>query len=312
MGVKESLEKAIMDKRTLVVVIVIAILWRTAISLDKEIALWESMCSGVALFIMGWTLFGYLYHMSLKETSWLISNKMFQGIAVSLCTLNAYVLVYYGMRWYRLMSETEAYMPMDYLLRNMRYAMLVLAYCGIIWSAGYLKKMHDNYMLITKEIPEMHKGVIRDALFKIITDERTVIVIIGIAFLWRTAVSLDKEIVLWESMCSGVALFIMGWVLFGYISSLTLRVTRPSMMKIYQGIAIALCAINIYSIVYYGMRWYRVISMGEEVLMPLDFLFRDVRYFMLVIFYCTAIVLSKYLEKASEECEFLIKKESEA
>lgn len=60
------------------------------------------------------------------------------------------------------------------------------------------------------------------------------------------------------------------------------------------------------------MRWYRVISMGEEVLMPLDFLFRDVRYFMLVIFYCTAIVLSKYLEKASEECEFLIKKESEA
>jgi len=44
---------------------------------------------------------------------------------------------------------------------------------------------------------------------------------------------------------------------------------------------------------------------------PLDFVFRDIRYFVLVIFYCTSIVLSKYLERASEECEYLIKKGGE-
>ena len=310
MGIKESFEKAMMDKRIMAVIVAVAILWRIAISLDKEIGLLESICSGIALIIMGWVLFAYLYHMSLKETSWLISNKMFQGIAISLSALNAYVLVYYGMRWFELL-HVEVYEPYDFLLRDVRYVMLVACYCGIIWSAGYLKKMHDNYMLLTKEMPEIRKGTIREALFKVITDERTVIVIIGIAFLWRTVISLDKEIVLWESMVSGIAIFIMGWTLFGYISSLALRVTRPSMIKIYHGIAFGLCAINVYAILYYGMKWYRLRGMEEE-LVPLDFVFRDIRYFMLVIFYCTAIVLSKYLEKASEECEFLIKKESKA
>lgn len=310
MGIKDSVGKAMMDKRIVAVIVAVAILWRTAISLDKEIELWESICSGIALFITGWALFAYMYSMSLKETSWLISNKMAQGIAVSLSAINIYVIVYYGMRWFELLRG-KVYEPHDFLLRDIRYVMLVLCYCGILWSAGYLKKMHDNYMLLTKEMPEMHKIGVREALFKVITDERTVIVIIGIAFLWRTAISLDKEIALWECMVSGVALFIMGWTLFGYISSLTLRVTRPSMIKIYRGIALGLCAINFYALIYYGMRWYKLIGMEEE-LVPLGFVFRDVRFFMLVIFYCTAIVLSKWLEKASEECEFLIKKESKA
>lgn len=61
MSVKESLGKAIMDKRTLIAIIVIAILWRTGISLNGEIALWESIGSGMALFVMGWTLFAYIY-----------------------------------------------------------------------------------------------------------------------------------------------------------------------------------------------------------------------------------------------------------
>ena len=69
MDVKETLEKVIMGKRTLEVIIVAAILWRTFISLDKEIALWESMCSGIAVIILGWSLFGYIYSLSRKETS---------------------------------------------------------------------------------------------------------------------------------------------------------------------------------------------------------------------------------------------------
>jgi hypothetical protein len=178
------------------------------------------------------------------------------------------------------MTETEVYVPRDFLLRDVRFAVLVLAYCGIIWAMGYLKKMHDNYMLVTEEMPEMRKVSTAESMFRILTDERTVIVIIGMIFLWRAIISFDKEIVLWESMCSGMGLFILGWVLFGYISSLAVRTTRPSVAKIYQGIAFALSAINFYVLVYYGMRWYRIIYMAasEEALVPLDFVLRDIRY----------------------------------
>jgi len=218
------------------------------------------------------------------------------------------------MRWYKLLHE-EAYVPLDFLLRDIRYVMLVLCYCGLIWAARYLKKMHDNYMLLTEEVPTMRKGAMREILFKVLTDERTAIVIIAIAFFWRAFISLDAQIKPWESMVSGIALFIMGWVLFGYTSSLAGRVvSRPNMVKIYRGIALALFAINIYTLVYYGMRWYRILGMSgvEEALVPLDFVFRDIRYFMLVIFYCAALVLSKWLETAAVECEFLIKKEESA
>jgi cytochrome c oxidase subunit IV len=81
------------------------------------------------------------------------------------------------------------------------------------------------------------------------------------------------------------------------------------MVKIYHGIAVALLAINLYVLVYYGMRWYRLLLVGEEILPPLDFVFRDIRYFVFVIFYATALALSKWLEKAAVECEFLTKKE---
>ncbi len=310
MGIKESSGKGILDWRILVVIAVAAILGRLFISLDKEVVLWESIGSGVLLIILGWFIFGSLYSLSKRETDWIISNKVAQGLAITIGTLNVYVLVYYAMRWYRLMTETEVYVPRDFLLRDVRFAVLVLAYCGIIWAMGYLKKMHDNYMLVTEEMPEMRKVSTAESMFRILTDERTVIVIIGMIFLWRAIISFDKEIVLWESMCSGMGLFILGWVLFGYISSLAVRTTRPSVAKIYQGIAFALSAVNFYVLVYYGMRWYRIIYMAvsEEALVPLDFVLRDIRYFVLAIFFCTSIVLSKYLERASEECEYLIKK----
>jgi hypothetical protein len=186
----------------------------------------------------------------------------------------------------------------------------VLAYCGTIWAIGYLRQMHDNYVLVTEEMPGMREAARSEALVKIITDDRTVIAIIGLAFFWRAFASLDKQISPWESMCSGVALIILGWALFGYINSLTMRTIRPSVVKIYHGIAITLFAINIYVIAFYIMRWYRLAGFAgiEEALVPLDFVFRDIRFCMMVIFYCTAIALSKYLERASAECEYLIKK----
>lgn len=308
MGLKESFENVIMDGRTLLAIFLLAVVWRILISLDGEIALWESLCSGIALLILGWMLFGYMYHMSLRETDWVVSNRMFQGLAVSLAALNTYVVVYYGMRWLRLLY-VEVYVPYDVLIRDVRFCMIVLCYCGLTWTALHLKNMHDSYMLLTKEIPAMRKPAIKRAFFKVITDERTAIVLIAIAFFWRAFISLDRQIVLWESMCSGIALFILGWVLFGYIISLAWRVTRPRMMKIYHGIALSIFAINLYVLAYYGMRWYRLISAGtEEGLVPWDFVFRDIRFFMIVIFYCSALVLSKWLERAAEECEFLVKK----
>jgi hypothetical protein len=308
MPLKESFERWVMDGRTLLAILLLALLWRYA-SHQPAIAPWESSISGSALIIFGWLIFAYLYRTSRKETSWLVSNKMFQGLAVSLAAINIYVLVYYGMTWSGLL-HVELGVPYDRLLYDVRYMMLVLCYCGLIWAARYLKKMHDNYLLLTEEVPAMRKGAIRAAMFRILTDERTAIVIIAIAFFWRAFVSLDRAIILWESMVSGVALIILGWVLLGYMSSLARRViSRPNMVKIYHGIAVALLAINLYVLVYYGMRWYRLLLVGEEILQPLDFVFRDIRYFVFVIFYATALALSKWLEKAAVECEFLTKKE---
>ncbi len=59
--IKEALGKAIMDKRTLIAIVVTAILWRMGISMNGEIALWESICSGIALFVMGWALFAHIF-----------------------------------------------------------------------------------------------------------------------------------------------------------------------------------------------------------------------------------------------------------
>ena len=310
MSTTGKLEEITMDWKTLAVIALVAIGWRTFISIDKQIELWESVCSGAILILLGWFIFFYLYLLSRRETSWLISNKLAQGIAISTFALNFYVIIYYGMRWYRLWGETEVYVPRDFLLRDVRYAMLVLAYCGIIWATGHLQKMHDNYLLRTADMPEKRKGGTGEAIFSILTDERSVIIILGLVFLWRAIISFDKQVVLWESMCSGMAMIMLGWILLGYIFSLSLRTTRPTVAKIYQGFAFSLLAVNIYIIVYYGMRWYKLIYIvgSEEVLAPLDFILRDIRYFVLAIFYCTTIVLAKYLERASEECEFLIKK----
>lgn len=122
MSVKESLGTRVKDTRTLLIVIfVIAILWRAVISLDGKIALWESMCSGIALFVMGWALCGYIFVLPRELKGWLELNRIYHWIAISLIAINTYVVVYYVMRWYRLADIgglEEALVPLDFFLEN--------------------------------------------------------------------------------------------------------------------------------------------------------------------------------------------------
>jgi hypothetical protein len=159
MSVKESLEKEMMDKRTLIAILVIAILWRLAISFNDHpytITLWESVVSGISLFIMGWALFAYIFLMSRELKGWLELNKIYHWVAVSLIAINTYVIVYYATRWYRLATKIEVEVPLiDFILRDIRFIVLVLFYCVVIWLAKYLKKVHGDYLLLFKEEPKV-------------------------------------------------------------------------------------------------------------------------------------------------------------
>jgi len=316
MGIKESLGKVIEDKRTLAVIIILAILWRAYISLDEEIAFWESMCSGIALILLGWILFAYFYGRAAKLKGWIISNRVYLGFGVCLCVINIFVLVYYGMRWYRLV-HVETYLPLDFILRDVRYVALVVFYCAVIWSAGYLKKMHEDYTALSEKrtllhivspllfprVKKLKEMSVWELLGTVIMDERTLIVIIGLTFLWRIFITFDKQIMLWESACSGIALFIMGWLFFAYICSMPAKIRDWSgLVRVYHGLSTGVIAVNIYVIVYYAMEWYGLVGSGGimKVYVPLDFVFRDISYFALVIFYCASIALSKYLKRAHE------------
>ena len=321
MSIQESSGKAIFDKRTLVLIVVVAILWRTVISLDGKIAFWESLCSGITLILFGWVLFAYVYYKYMKTTGWAISNWLYQGITVSMVSINVYVVIYYVMRWYKLL-HTEAYLPMDFLFRDIRYLSLVVFYCAVIWSAKYVQKMHDDYVSLSKEKGLMHfispflytRGKtlremgLTELIGTVIADERTLMVIVGLAFLWRTVISFNFNISIVESVCSGVALFIMGWLFFAYIAARSMKQKEwLNSVRAYQGVAIGVIAINIYVLVYYAMRWYRLAGVGDvsEAFVPLDYIFRDARFFALVIFYCASIVLSKFMKRAYEEYQLL-------
>jgi hypothetical protein len=296
----------------------VAILWRAFISLDGEIDFWESLCSGLAVILLGWVLFAYTYRNSIEVKGWVISNHIFQGISACLAIINVYALTYYGMRWYKLLT-VEAYLPLDFILRDVRYIALVVFYCSVIWSEKYVKKMHEEYLSRSKGKTVLHfiapylhhrsKKLIemdpKEMVSAVLTDERTLIVILGLTFLWRIFISLDYKISLWESICSGSALILMGWLVFAYMYSQSRKQRDwPDLLKVYHGTALGVLAMNLYALVYYGMRWYRLAG-GVEAFVPLDFLFRDVRYFALVMFYCASIVLSKYLKRSYEEYMWL-------
>ena len=161
MSLNESLGKAIRDKRTLAMIIVVAILWRVAISFNDPthtITLLESVISGSSLFIMGWALFAYIFFMSRELKGWVELNKIYHWIAVSLIAINVYVIVYYAMRWYRLAGlggVEEALVPLDFLFRNIRFIVLVVFYCVVIWLAKYLRKLHGDYLLVSKGISKV-------------------------------------------------------------------------------------------------------------------------------------------------------------
>ena len=288
------------DERILLVIVGIAVSWRAVVSLDGTEAPWERCCSGISLFIVGWALFGYLHAQSQKPTRWPISNTIYQGIGFCLFVLNSYVMIYYGMRLSGLL-QIEVFPPLDLILQNVRYVTFVLFYCAILWTTTHLKRIHEAYRFLLARSGIQERSL-RASVFKVLTDDRTLLVMIGIAFLWRTVISFDYTITFWESTCQYIVQLIIGWFLFGHICALTVKAReKPDLIKVVQGIAIALSTINVYALVYYGLSWYSLVGLVEYfevVFVPADYIFQDLRFFALVIFYYTMIVLSKFLETA--------------
>jgi len=311
MNKKDFLFRVLTDGRILIVVGGIAFLWRAVVSADAEISSWESACSGVSLFIIGWLVFAHMYSMSAKPTEWPVSNRIYRGIAFSVLVLNFYIMIYYGMRWGGLL-RVEVSVARDFVFRDVRYVLFVAYYCIAIALARHLKGMHEHSRLRSKERPGQNERTtnIKEAMFRVITHERTLVIIIAAAILWRVAITIDDVVTFLERTFSGISLVIIGWFLFGYLFALSVKVKRKmDLTRTIQGIALGLCAINVYAIFYYGMRWYGLIGriMGEVeeeygyVPQPGDFVFRGVRYVMLVLFYCTTILLTKHLVKAYED-----------
>ena len=311
MNKKDFLFRVLTDGRILIVVGGIAFLWRAVVSADAEISSWESACSGVSLFIIGWLVFAHMYSMSAKPTEWPVSNRIYRGIAFSVLVLNFYIMIYYGMRWGGLL-RVEVSVARDFVFRDVRYVLFVAYYCIAIALPRHLQGMHEHSRLRSKERPGQNERTtnLKAALFRVLTHERTLVIIIAAAILWRVAITIDNVVTFWESTFSGISLVIIGWFLFGYLVALSVKVKRKmDLTRTIQGIALGLCAINVYAIFYYGMRWYGLIGriMGEVeeeygyVPQPGDFVFRGVRYVMLVLFYCTTILLTKHLVKAYED-----------
>jgi hypothetical protein len=197
---------------------------------------------------------------------------------------------------------------------------LVLFYCAVIWSARYPKQMHEEYLSRSKEKTVMHlispylfhrvkklkEMSVKELIGYVITDERTLLVIVGLAFIWRIAVSLDNTISAGENVASGIALIIVGWLFFAYVYSLPKKQGDWSaLVKVYHGIALGIFAINIYVLVYYGITWSGVSDAAAEVALSLEFLLRDVIFIAFVMFYCASITLSKFLKRAYEEYTLL-------
>jgi hypothetical protein len=319
MALKETFEK-VMNWRMALVILLVAIVWRAVISLDGEIAFWESLLSGIALILLGWVLFAYMFLMFKELKGWIISNYIYEGIALGLVIINLYVLVYYGTRWYRLL-HVEVYLPSDYVFRNINFMALVVFYCAVIWLAPYLKKMHEDYISQSKEKSVLHiispylytrrkklrEMGVKELISTVITDERTLLVLIGFAFLWRIVISFDYTVSLRESMASGIFLIVVGWLFFGYIYSLSKQSDWFELVKVDYGIALGVLAINIYVFFYYIRSWYDLASVGgvPEAFVTLDYLFRDANFFAFLLFYFASIVLSKFLKRAHEEYSLL-------
>ena len=296
----ELVANAMRDGRLVAGLPGMALVWRVLVSLDRREVLWESVCSGLSLFLLGWICFGYIYSLSRNPTRWPVSTILCQRISLGLLVLNGYLLMYYGLRWAGVLHK-EAYLPLDFIVRDIRYLTFVLAYSAILWSTRYLKQLQAGYRFLVSPSELLDRSM-RAVVFKVITDERTLLVLIGLAFLWRTVIRFDYTLTIGESMASGIALLIIGWFLLGYLSALAVETrARPALSMLIQVLTFALGTLNVYVLLYYIMTWFRLVTTEgfREALAPLDSLFSDLGFFSFVLFYFTAMLVAKSLEKAS-------------
>ncbi|MGC9444534.1 MAG: hypothetical protein ACP5E9_06365 [Candidatus Methanospirareceae archaeon] len=319
MGAEGSFEKRILNVWVAVAILLVAVVWRTFISLDGVVVFWESLCSGLALFIIGWMLFAYVFRLFGELKGWILTNYIYQGIAIGLLVINVYVMIYYVMRWYSLLYGDVAAPLSDFIFRDIRYIALVFFYCTVILFVRYPKQMHEEYLSRSKErtvvhlispylyhrVKKLKEMSVKELIGYVITDERTLLVIVGLAFIWRIVVSLDNTISARENVASGIALIIIGWLFFAYVYSLPKKQGDwPALVKVYHGIALGIFAINIYVLLYYGITWYGV-SEAAEVVLSLEYLLKDVKFIAFVMFYCASIALSTFLRRAYEEYTLL-------
>ena len=136
----------ISNRQTVIVILIIGfLLWRIVMSLDRKVVLWESMCSGISLFVIGWILFGYIYRLSARLKDLVELSSLYRCISISTLAVNIYVLVYYLERWYRLALNPTYVVPLDFAYRSARFMILVLFYCSVIWMCGWLRKVGADY-----------------------------------------------------------------------------------------------------------------------------------------------------------------------
>ncbi len=309
----ELVLRVITDERLLVTAVGFAVLWRAFVSSDKEISTGECLLSCLSLLTVGWLLMAYLYSNSRQPTYWPVSGRIYRGIAIALLVINIYIAIYYGLRGCGCL-RVEVSVRRDFIYRDATYVLFMMYYCATTGILRYLKEMQRNYRLLIREgvKKEVMKGRSRsrgrmEAIFRLFTRGRTLVMILSAAILWRAAITIDGCVTFWESTYSGISLAILGWFLFGYLCALAIKSRRKhELRRVIQGVAMGLCAVNIYSVSYYALRWYELLCgfMEEEpvckpyVPPPADILLRDVLYVLIILFYCTFLLLSKHLETA--------------
>ncbi|MCW3129125.1 MAG: hypothetical protein N2V75_03370 [Methanophagales archaeon] len=149
------------------------------------------------------------------------------------------------MRWFGLL-RVEVSVLRDFIFRDVRYVLFVVYYCVTIASVRYLRGMCEKYRLLIKERPRKLKPAkcIKEAIFRVMTHERTLVVVIAAAILWRIAISSDSTITFWESTVSGISLIVWGWSIFGYLGALSVKVKhKPDLTLVIQHVALGLCSL---------------------------------------------------------------------
>jgi hypothetical protein len=127
-------------------------------------------------------------------------------------------------------------------------------------------------------------------------------IIVILVVLWRVYVTLNEGVTLWESIVSGIALMLIGW--YCTVTTLQLRKTITGLLnKIYLWIGTSTACINIFVLLYYIERW-GVIFMGASNVVPLENIWRSLRFILYTLFYCSIFWLTNYLKEMSDDYGF--------